>query len=238
MQTNEEYMTNKTPHSTMIPPLLICTSRFHRALQRLLLSVVCLLPLVGATACISLKTEYPKTTYYRLEDKPVQKSPKTASEGLLVKPFTIDSEFDTDRMIVMANSTEAQPLHYHRWTSEPQELITAHVINRLQQSGFFAEGVFTPASSVVPALQLEGRISECLARGSAQEGNVVSLRLHCTVQRMDATGKMNVILQKVYAQTVRRTSDASSSIAPAMSEAVSAVGDALLADLSALLNKP
>jgi ABC-type uncharacterized transport system auxiliary subunit len=217
---------------------LIYTFPVSKALQRLLLSAVFLLPLVGMTACISLKTEYPKTSYYRLEDKPIQKAAKTAPEGLLVKPFTIDSEFDTDRMIVMASGTEAQPLHYHRWTSEPQELITAHITNRLQQSGFFAEGVFTPASSVVPGLQLEGRIMECLARGTAQEGNIVSLRIHCTVQRLDSIGRTSVLLQKVYTQTVRRTSDASASIAPAMSEAVSAVGDALLIDLSALLNKP
>jgi ABC-type uncharacterized transport system auxiliary subunit len=232
-------MMHNTSSLTMTMPTFIYnTSHFSRALHRLLLSAMFLLPLVGVTACISLKTEYPKTTYYRLEDKPVQKAAKPASEGLLVKPFTIDSEFDTDRMIVMASGTEAQPLHYHRWTSEPQELITAHIINRLQQSGFFAEGVFTPASSVVPGLQLEGRIMECLARSTVQEGNIVSLRIHCTVQRLDSIGRTSVLLQKVYTQTVRRTSDGGASIAPAMSEAVSAVGDALLTDLSALLNKP
>ncbi len=228
-------MKKQLPILTMILPASICTPRFSNALQRLLLSAMFLLPLAGATACISLKTEYPKTTYYRLEDKPVQKAAKPVQEGLLVKPFTIDSEFDTDHIIVMASGTEAQPLQYHRWTSEPQELITANITNRLQQSSFFTQGVFTPASSVVPSLQLEGRITECLARGTAQEGNIVSLRIHCTVQRLDSIGRTSVLLQKVYMQTVRRASDGGASIAPAMSEAVSAVGDALLVDLTALL---
>ncbi|MCU0425341.1 MAG: PqiC family protein [Candidatus Kapabacteria bacterium] len=186
------------------------------------------------TGCISFKTEYPKTAYYRLEDRAITPSAKTTPDGLLVKPFTIDSEFNTDRIIVMANATEAQPLMYHRWTSEPQELITANLTHRLQQSGFFAGGVFTPASSVIPALQLEGHITECLAR-TTQEGNVVSLRVHCTVQRIDAAGKTSVVLQKVYTQTARRTSDAGAAIAPAMSEAVSALGDALLGDIARLL---
>lgn len=228
-------MKKQLPILTMILPAFIRTPRFSSALQRLLLSAMFLLSLVGATACISLKTEYPKTTYYRLEDKPVQKAAKPVQEGLLVKPFTIDSEFDTDHIIVMASGTEAQPLQYHRWTSEPQELITANITNRLQQSSFFAQGVFTPASSVVPGLQLEGRITECLARGTAQDGNIVSLRIHCTVQRLDSIGKTSVLLQKVYSQTVRRASDGGASIAPAMSEAVSALGDALLADLTVLL---
>lgn len=228
-------MKKHLPILTMILPAFICTPRLLNALQRLLLSAIFLLPLAGVTACISLKTEYPKTTYYRLEDKPVEKAAKTVQEGLLVKPFTIDSEFDTDHIIVMASGTEAQPLQYHRWTSEPQELITANITNRLQQSNFFAQGVFTPASSVVPGLQLEGRITECLARGAAQEGNIVSLRIHCTVQRLDSIGRTSVLLQKVYSQTVRRASDGGASIAPAMSEAVGALGDALLADLTALL---
>jgi hypothetical protein len=63
---------------------------------------------------------------------------------------------------------------------------------------------------------------------------VVSLRIHCAVQRIDSLGRINVLLQKVYLQSVRRGNDASTSIAPAMSEAASALCDALLADMSAL----
>lgn len=195
--------------------------------------VLCAL-LFSTTGCISFKTEYPKTTYYRLEDRSITPFTKTVSEGLLVKPFTIDSEFNTDRMIVMTNATEAQPLMYHRWTSEPQELITAHLLHRLQQSSFFSGGVFTPASTVTPVLQLEGHITECLAR-STPEGNVASVRIHCTIQKADATGKMSVILQKVYSQNIRRANDGAASIAPAMSEAVSTIGDELLADITKTL---
>jgi ABC-type uncharacterized transport system auxiliary subunit len=190
----------------------------------------------GLVSCVSLRSEYPKTTFYRLEQKAVQAASMTVTEGLLVKPFSIDSEFDTDHMITLVNATEMQPLHYNRWASEPQELLTAHITNRIQQSGFFTKGVFTPSSSVVPMYQLEGRIVECLARtGTAQPASTVSLNIHFTLQRLDDRGQQTVILQKVYIQTVQRSNDAASSIAPAMSEAASLITDALLKDVSALL---
>jgi ABC-type uncharacterized transport system auxiliary subunit len=196
----------------------------------LLLSLGCL------TSCVSLRSEYPKTTFYRLDQKPVQVASMTVTEGLSVKPFSIDSEFDTDHIITLVSATETQPLHYNRWASDPQELLTAYIANRIQQSGFFTKGVFTPSSSVVPVYQLEGRISECLARtATAQPANTASLTIHITLQRMDDKGQQTVVLQKVYSQTVQRSLDAASNIAPAMSEAASLITDALLKDIAVLL---
>jgi ABC-type uncharacterized transport system auxiliary subunit len=195
-----------------------------------------LLCVSGLTACVTLRSEYPKTTFYRLEQKAVQAASTTVAEGLLVKPFSIDSEFDTDHIITLVSATETQPLHYHRWISDPQELLTAYLTNRIEQSKLFAKGVFTPSSSVVPMYQLEGRISECLARTStAQPANTALLTIHLTLQRLDEKGQQTVLLQKVYSQTVQRSSDAASNIALAMSDAASLVCDELLKDVAALL---
>ncbi|MCS6808685.1 MAG: ABC-type transport auxiliary lipoprotein family protein [Bacteroidota bacterium] len=202
--------------------------------MRILLLIV-MLGGASVSACISLRSEYPKTTYYRLENHSVPKSARTVSEDLLVRPFTIDSEFATDRILVMTSATEVQPLMYHRWVSEPDDLITAYVTRYMQQSGFFLGGVVTPASSLLPSLLLEGHIGECIAVQSTQEGNVVRLRIHCTVQRRNAADRVEVLLQKVYTQIVRRESDAASSIALAMSAAVHALSEALLADIQAVL---
>lgn len=200
------------------------------------LCAILFLFLNSLTSCVSLRSEYPKTTFYRLDPKTVQAASMTITEGLSVKPFSIESEFDTDHIIMLASATETQPLHYHRWASEPQELLTAYIANRIQQSGFFTKGVFTPSSSVVPVYQLEGRISECLARtGTAQPANTASLTIHITLQRMDDRGQQTVVLQKVYSQTVQRSVDVASNIAPAMSEAASLITDALLKDIAVLL---
>jgi ABC-type uncharacterized transport system auxiliary subunit len=199
----------------------------------LLLALLAFTTLAG---CVSLRSEYPKTTFYRLESKTAPRAANPIPEGLLVKPFSIDSEFDTDHIITLVNATETQPLHYHRWASDPQELLTAHVLNRIQQSGFFAKGVFTPSSSVVPQYQLEGRIIECLAAsGTAQPPNTVSLKIHLTLQRLDEKAQQTVLLQKVFAQTVPRSGDAASGIAPAMSEAASLITDAFLNDIATLV---
>ncbi|TAE23981.1 MAG: hypothetical protein EAZ92_13820 [Candidatus Kapaibacterium sp.] len=184
------------------------------------------------SSCVSLRSEYPKTVFYRLEPKPVQVSAGSIGAGLLVKPFTIDSEFDTDHIITLTSATETQPLHYHRWASEPQELLTAAFVNRIQQSAVFTKGVFLPSSSVVPEYQLEARISECLARNApAQPANTLTLTMHCTLQRIDTQAQQTILLQKVYSQTVQRSSDAASTVAPALSEAAALITDALVKDV-------
>lgn len=198
-----------------------------------MIAVISITPAI--TGCVSLRSEYPKTTFYRLDPKPAPEAAFMIPEGLLIKPFSIDSEFDTDHIITLVSATETQPLHYHRWASDPQELITAYITNRIQQMRMFTKGVFTPSSSVVPEYQLEGRITECLARNPpATPVNTVSLTIHLTLQRLDEKGQQTVVLQKVYSQSVQRSSDAASSIAPAMSEAVTLVTDALLKDVAAL----
>jgi ABC-type uncharacterized transport system auxiliary subunit len=200
------------------------------------MAVVFTILAIALQSCISLKSEYPRTAYYRLEQKAVRSFGLQSPQSLLVKPFTIDSEFDTDRMITLVNGTEAQPLNYHRWTSEPQELITAHVRSRLAQSGAFTGGVFTPESSVITTLTLEGRIVECLARSlTANPANTATLTVHFTVQRLEANGAASLLLQKMYTQTLPRANDAAASIAPAMSDAASAVCDSLLSDLASAL---
>jgi ABC-type uncharacterized transport system auxiliary subunit len=211
--------------------------------MKYLRTFVCLFAICATLAfvlssCISLKTEYPRTAYYRLEQKPVTSATVRLPQSLLIKPFTIDSEFDTDRIMTLVNGTETQALNYHRWITEPQELITAHVRARFAERGAFAGGVFTPESSVAPALVLEGRIVECLARSAtAVPPNTVTLRIHCTLQQSDGSGTTNVLLQKIYSHTAARANDAGASIAPAMSDAASAVSDSLLNDITLALTK-
>lgn len=223
----------------MIFPTLLSTQilQQHAIFRRVtVFALVSTVVAIVVTGCVSLRSEYPKTTFYRLEQKPVQAATVTVAEGLLVKPFSIDSEFDTDHIITLVSTTETQPLHYHRWTSDPQELITACVANRIQQTGLFGKGVFTPSSSVVPQYHLEGRITECLARtATSQPANTVSLTIHFTLQRMDDKAQSNVLWQKVYSQNVNRSNDAASGIAPAMSDAVALLTDALLKDITPLV---
>jgi ABC-type uncharacterized transport system auxiliary subunit len=197
------------------------------------------------SSCISLKSEYPPTAYYRLTESVAPPVAQPYDGDILVKPLTIDSEFDTDQMLIIVGGEtgETQILHYHRWTSEPQELLTAHIVNRFQQSGLFRRGVFTPVSAVAPALQLEGRVTEFLATNAAAvPGTSVSsggasarLRVHYTLQRIDDTGKPLILLQKVYSHTAPRASSQAASIAPAMSEAANAVADSLARDIARIL---
>ena len=116
--------------------------------------------------------------------------------------------------------------------------VTAHLASRIRRSGLFANGIYTTMSSLAPQLQLEGHITECIANGiTPQNPNAVLLSIHITVERLNEKGIPQVVMQKVYSQRKPRAGDGAASIAPALGEAVSAVADAVMSDLSIALKR-
>ncbi len=221
------------------------------ALQRLYYLYYLLIGIsLSLTSCISLKSDYPKITYYRLPQKTVQKGTPAGSatssalsadamrlsETLLVKTFTIDTEFDTEQILALNGTSEIQPYNYFRWIAEPRELVTAYVVNHLQASGNFVGGVMTETTSVAPTLQMECRIAEFVARNMGNGAPSAAITLHVVVQRASGANSP-VILQKTYSQTSPRTNGEAASIPEAMSEALSKIADAVIVDIIAAAAK-
>ncbi len=222
------------------------THSMNIALQRLYYLYYLLIGIsLSLTSCISLKSDYPKITYYRLPQKTVQKGIPAGSavssvlsvrEILLVKTFTIDTEFDTEQILALNGTSEIQPYNYFRWIAEPRELVTAYVVNHLQASGNFVGGVMTETTSVAPTLQMECRIAEFVARNMGNGAPSAAITLHVVVQRASGANSP-VILQKTYSQTSPRTNGEAASIPEAMSEALSKITDAMIVDIIAAAAK-
>jgi ABC-type uncharacterized transport system auxiliary subunit len=203
-----------------------------------------------ASACsslVKLQSEYPKTSYYRLDYRlappsqtaqPLRTTPEErVREIVLVKGFAIDSEFDTDHLLAFTPSAEIQRYQYHRWISEPRELVTAFVINRLQASELFSGGVFAEASGVMPTVELEGRIVEYAGKNAAGANGAV-LTMHVAVRRItDTSSAQTILFQKTYSQSVARLSDSAASIPPALSLALAAATDSLCKDVAQALRR-
>jgi hypothetical protein len=275
-------------------------SRLHLRLRSHLRSclVVASLSLAAMSlhSCLSLKSDYPKTSYYRLSSKPPEPVTTGAAVGttsiandsatkdsvtkdfaakeiLMIKMFSTDGEFDTDHLLALnasgsaasgansgasnstSGSTEMQKYQYHRWIREPSELVTAHAANRLQTAPIFAGGVFTEATSVLPSLELEGRIVEFMGRnGAGASGttgaNAATVTLHITLKRVggqatdgqatdgQAGERGAILLQRVYSHTAPRPNDTAGSIPEALTAALNACLDAALKDMASALNAP
>jgi ABC-type uncharacterized transport system auxiliary subunit len=223
-------------------------------LRGIVFSALNVVALIGTSSCVSLKSEYPRITYYRLAPKPIVPMDSRINDILLVKTFSIDSEFDTEHLLAIVPSstgsgadTEVQRYHYHRWISEPRELVTSYVVNRIQASSLFAGGVFIEHSTITPTVELEGRIIEFTGRngfsspstGKNTTPNSATVVLHLTFKRFLASTPVPVILlQQTYTHTAARPDNTAASISDALSEALSAVIDAALQDVSKLLTTP
>lgn len=197
----------------------------------------------ACSSLVKLQSEYPKTSYYRLDYRlappaqlllsPEQRLP----EIVFVKGFSIDSEFDTDHILAFTPSAEIQRYQYHRWISEPRELVTAFVINRLQASELFSGGVFAETSGVIPTVELEGRIVEYAGKNAAGANGAV-LTMHVAVRRItDTSSAQTILFQKTYSQSVARSSDSAASIPPALSLALAAATDSLGKDIVQALRR-
>jgi ABC-type uncharacterized transport system auxiliary subunit len=215
--------------------------------------LACCLVLMGcvANSCISLKSDYPKTSYYRLAQKPLasKPTPLATKESVLVKTFSIDNEIDTDHILALNGATEVQRYQYHRWIGDLRELATAYVANRLQSSEVFAGGVYTEATSLLPSIELEARLMDFTGRNGAAAGgtaggtnagssaaNTATVALHLTVKRFSTTtGTQTVLLQKVYSHSTPRPNDTAASIPEALSDALAAIVDEVLKDITALV---
>lgn len=216
----------------------------HLSFYKRCIACTLVLMSLAASSCISLKSEYPKTSYYRLVQKPLAVKPPalSAKEIVVVKTFSIDSELDTDHILALNGSTEVQRYQYHRWISDLRELATAYVANRLQSSGMFTGGVYTEATSLLPTLELETRLVDFTGRNTPAPGsnstaaNTANVALHLTVKRYSATNAtQTVVLQKVYSHSIQRPNDTAASIPEALSDALAAIVDAVLADIAAVM---
>lgn len=190
------------------------------------------------TACFSLQSSYPPITYYRLQSsKPI--TPEARKPGLipgtmLIKTFSIDAEWDNEQLFTISGTT-VQPLMYHRWSSEPNELVGAFVINRILQTGMFSGGIITEQSGLAPDYTIEVRIIEMGAFNSGEQAPSVNIILHCMMYRHRSGAGNTILLQKHYECRTRRNTLDVVAIPTAMSESLSVITDSLFVDVKNIL---
>ena len=187
-------------------------------------------------SCISLKTEYQKTSYYRLTQQPTMiKNIEPLTGTLLIRPVNVDGEFDTDKLMQMNGENELQPYNYHRWASDISELATNFIVNWFSDYHTFTGGVVSTASISTPTYIMESRISEIVARNSeslSRDSNTVHLTMTVSLLRFNMQkADKALVFQKSYSITKTRSSNAVTTIPPAVSVAFSTLCDELLVDI-------
>ncbi|HPI20971.1 MAG TPA: ABC-type transport auxiliary lipoprotein family protein [Candidatus Kapabacteria bacterium] len=201
-----------------------------KSLYKYCLLFVCL------TGCISIKSDYPATEYYRLEQEQTKyRNIGTIPNALLVRDFTLSEEIDTDRLIAVVDNTSVKRYFYHRWITDCSSLITDFIVKRYNEMNTFANGVVKSTSIIMADYILEGHILDMVAHNSdvnKEVKNDISLSIRITLLgKIPNSTENEVLLSKVYSRKETRLNNLATTIAPAFSKAFSLLADEILGDI-------
>jgi ABC-type uncharacterized transport system auxiliary subunit len=204
--------------------------------------VIILFSIFLLSSCFSIRTEYPRVEYYRLEQEQVSvknigKMPVT----LMVKDFIPASELETSHLMALWDENRLQRYNYHLWNTDLASMLTDFIIKRYNTTGAFTGGVVKSSASISPDFIMECHLIDMMAYNFEKSGenkNYVFVSIQVNVfRRTPLDAKNNIILSQVYSQKVTRADNLVKTIVPAFSTAVSLMTDKMLIDVQAAIAK-
>jgi ABC-type uncharacterized transport system auxiliary subunit len=194
---------NPWRHRTTVPLLLI-------------LSLVWTIAIAG---CASPRSTLPEVRYYTFSYAPPEYSLPLLPEVLSILPFTASPEYDTRRIVYQEREFALLEYAYHRWRSNPSQLIANHLTRDLRAGTMF-KGVVSADSLAHASHLLEGNVDEILEL-NVQEQRFAVLGLSISLLAIDRSLPREMVLfQKSYSTRVPIRVNHPRGLAAAMSEAM------------------
>ena len=196
-----------------------------------------------AQSCISLKSEYPEISYYRLSQEPSTfRNTATIPGTLQVRNFTAVDEVQTDQLIALTDNNHVEKYYYHRWIAEGSQLMTDYFLVRLNSLKAFAGGVCSPSTVLVPDFILEGQVLDMVAFNApendkhAKEDSRVNVSIKITLLKR-TPGKVDkeIVLNKVFTNSTKRENNTVATIPPAFSKCLAKLTDQMMTEIQAAI---
>ena len=145
---------------------------------------VVMLGVLVSVAC----TSTPKTRYYtlRLSPPPRAQSPKTHFV-LQVEPFEAPDLLQDNRMLYYTSPNELNFHEYHRWASQPGELLRNMAMQYLADTGLFKQ-VYTYPAPVDADFTLRGRLLDLGEMQYQKRGKHGEARIAMDLELLQAHG--------------------------------------------------
>jgi cholesterol transport system auxiliary component len=113
-----------------------------------------------AAACSTLKQPSPRIAFYTLEYPPPRvEDLKPLSATLQVDRFGVAPMYNTNQMVYRDSAFRREAYVYHRWRSNPGDLVTYFIARDLRESGLF-KAVSPCAAGLLSQYVLEGSVEE------------------------------------------------------------------------------
>lgn len=195
--------------------------------------------LTAVTACINIKSDLPKVTYYRLtqsELNSLKLKQASIDKSIFIKKFSISSELETTKFVVLEDNYTIRKYNYNLWASPLNQLFTEFFINRTSKYDIFKKGVLTSTNTTMPDIILEANVTECNIYNFRDEKHVyaVELSISCSLFMYDeAKGEYISLFAKTYKHSLARKDNTIETAVTAVSKLLADINDELLLDIDA-----
>lgn len=190
------------------------------------------------SGCIGPTVPRQNIAYYTLVYPPPLAVATTRTAVVLqIDPFTVAAPFDTEKIVYEPAPYRRDVYHYHRWESNPADLVSHFLARDLKASGRFA-AVLTAPGSLSATHFLTGSLDEMYEYDSPKGWQAV-LGITVTLSIAGSRAADQAILfQKSYRNSEWSANRNPQAVVAAMSAAMAAVSRAVYADISAAVSIP
>ncbi|MDR0926816.1 MAG: ABC-type transport auxiliary lipoprotein family protein [Ignavibacteria bacterium] len=199
--------------------------------------IALILIVVSITGCISIKSKYPESTYYKLTQvKPANPDVAMLStdNSIFIRDFEINSDIQTSKIVVSEDVNTIKRYNYHQWTAPLNDVITEFTMTRISNYGTFKKGVATSIYTSNPDYVLECNILTCNINNHPNNVNNVEVSISAILQKSDhSTIQYVPVFSKTYTKIINRNDNSIESAVVALSNAISQIDDEILIDIFA-----
>ncbi len=202
----------------------------HRSTTVMKVAIVILGFCLLLCACLSLKQPREKIEFYTLEyDPPTMGGLMPVEAVIKLRPFSVAPTYNSNRIIYRSQSFERDAYVYHRWRTNPGDLVTYFLQRDIQQSGLF-KAVLPQQSRSTSSYVLEGSVNEFLEWDEEKTWKAV-LSISVTLMKENEPDiSKRILFQKTYKATKACQERNPRALAKAMSQAMAEISAALIMD--------
>lgn len=184
------------------------------------------------SSCINLdfRSEYVATSYYGLNDEiELNVLDNKVGSSILIRSISVASAFETQTLFEKNEENQIQRFNYHKWQTQPSELLSDFIFNKLVSSEVFETGIMMGQSLKIPDYVIEMNVID-FSTYKIEKGREARFSIYFNLfQRV--SGKRELVLSKEIATKTTVNGNKVKDIAPAMSEAITKACSELIISL-------
>ncbi len=180
--------------------------------------------------CVGINPPAGDVHYYALEYEPAPKTGRPSiPETIRVDQLQVAPLYDTDRMVYREKAYQRGQYLYHRWRSNPRDMVTYYITRDMAQSGLF-KGVFSDRSLYPAGYRLTGTVLDFCEYDENEWYALLSLDM-VLMNATEPDVNRRIMFQKVYKSKIRCKDKTPMALAEAMSKAMAQISGEIISDV-------